>query len=263
VNLRQIRIVLRERDNFGALDLALRFVLALAPRAYVKLGLVVLLPAVALSAALRWHWHWAWDEVWLAAAALAALAQGPFTLLAGRLLLDEPPHVLPVLGGFLRRSWPYLVAVTAYWLGLVLGGALLLVWLLPWMSAVFLREAVLLEQVSGVGSLRRSRQMISGGGSRALGLQLGLLGATLTTAVLADLLGQGILGEVLQLALPVGSLFEEGGSLFALFGFFASIPFVVTARFIAYIDMRTRRDGWDVQVRFLDMAATMSPGGHG
>jgi hypothetical protein len=36
-----------------------------------------------------------------------------------------------------------------------------------------------------------------------------------------------------------------------LLGLFASVPWVSALRFLTYIDTRTRRDGWDIQVRFL------------
>ena len=60
---------------------------------------------------------------------------------------------------------------------------------------------------------------------------------------------------MLQLGQPFGSLWPNGGSLYAIFGLFASIPLCATTRFLAYIDARTRRDGWDIQVRFMAIQA--------
>ena len=34
---------------------------------------------------------------------------------------------------------------------------------------------------------------------------------------------------------------------------------VATARFLAYIDGRTRQDGWDIQLRFMAIAAANTP----
>jgi hypothetical protein len=52
----------------------------------------------------------------------------------------------------------------------------------------------------------------------------------------------------------MGSLYDDGGSTFALAGFFASIPYVASTRFLGYVDRRTRREGWDIQVRFAALA---------
>jgi hypothetical protein len=38
-------------------------------------------------------------------------------------------------------------------------------------------------------------------------------------------------------------------------GCFAALPLVATARFLSYIDGRTRQDGWDIQLRFMSLAA--------
>ena len=40
-------------------------------------------------------------------------------------------------------------------------------------------------------------------------------------------------------------------------GLLLSAPLVATLRFLAYIDNRTRREGWDVQVRFLELARNL------
>ena len=73
--------------------------------------------------------------------------------------------------------------------------------------------------------------------------------------------GMGVVyrGERMQLGRPVGSLFDNGGSTYALLGYFLSVPYVASARFLGYVDSRTRREGWDIQVRFaalLQRAAT-------
>jgi len=37
----------------------------------------------------------------------------------------------------------------------------------------------------------------------------------------------------------------------------ASVPLVASLRFLAYIDNRTRREGWDIQVRFSELARVL------
>ena len=94
-------------------------------------------------------------------------------------------------------------------------------------------------------------------GQPGLGLQTltCLLGMVFASVLCSELLGLGLVSYLLQLGSPLGSLFEDGGSLFALLGLFLSTPLVATARFLTYIDGRTRRDAWDVQVRFQQVRA--------
>ena len=52
--------------------------------------------------------------------------------------------------------------------------------------------------------------------------------------------GAGVVGRV-----PPG--LDSAGALL-------SAPFVAAAGFLAYIDMRTRKEGWDIQLRFMALA---------
>jgi hypothetical protein len=65
----------------------------------------------------------------------------------------------------------------------------------------------------------------------------------------------GVVSYLLQAGEPFGSLLQDGGSPYALAGLFLATPLVASARFLSYIDGRTRRDAWDVQVRFLGIKA--------
>ncbi len=53
---------------------------------------------------------------------------------------------------------------------------------------------------------------------------------------------------MLQIDFDVGS-WDAGGSLWMLIGAHAAIPWVAATRYLMYIDGRTRRDGWDLQLR--------------
>ena len=70
----------------------------------------------------------------------------------------------------------------------------------------------------------------------------------------AETLGDAIIDSVLQLGQPFGDLWKEGGSGYALLGFFLAVPVVAAARFLKYIDVRTRKEGWDIQLRFVALA---------
>ena len=104
-------------------------------------------------------------------------------------------------------------------------------------------------------AVKRVDRFIAGRGASAFGTLLSLLATQAGFIVTAEFLGHGLVDEVLQLGKPFGSLFSNGGSPYALAGFFLSVPYVATARFLSYVDARTRADGWDVQLRFMAIAA--------
>lgn len=56
-------------------------------------------------------------------------------------------------------------------------------------------------------------------------------------------------------------MFVDGGSALALLGWWLSVPFVATARFFVYLDIRTRSEGWDIQTRFAGIAARAAAAG--
>src|ERR1700733_1965384 len=82
---------------------------------------------------------------------------------------------------------------------------------------------------------------------------LALLGP-ICAAMLADLAGRQVLQEVLEVK-PPPSMFREGWSLLALLGWWSVQPLLQTARFLVYLDIRTRTEGWDIQTRFAGIAA--------
>jgi hypothetical protein len=63
-----------------------------------------------------------------------------------------------------------------------------------------------------------------------------------------------VLEDLLEIKAPA-SLFVAGGSALGLLSFWAFVPFGATCRFLLYINVRTRTEGWDVQTRFAAIAA--------
>jgi hypothetical protein len=120
---------------------------------------------------------------------------------------------------------------------------------------LFVREVGLLEGATVFGSIGRAYRFVQRQVGSCLGLLLALLAAPVAFAMAADRLGDAIVSGVLQLGSPFGELFRDGGSAYALFGFFLAVPVVAAARFLKYIDVRTRKEGWDIQLRFTSIAA--------
>ena len=120
---------------------------------------------------------------------------------------------------------------------------------------LYVHEASLLEGAGSVDAVQRSNRFVTSRAGLAFGVLVALILAQVGIVVTAELIGQGVVDDLLQLGVPFGKLFWEGGSPYALAGFFLSVPYVATARFLCYVDTRTRADGWDIQVRFLAIAA--------
>jgi hypothetical protein len=163
--------------------------------------------------------------------------------------------VRDVLAAFGRRLPSYVAALVASRIVMAVAALPILALPFAWVALLFVHEASLLEGAGAVQACQRASRFVKGRGAQALGLLVLLLAGQLGAVLICELLGQSLLDDVLQLGKPLGAAFEDGGSPFALAGLLASVPFVSTARFLQYIDTRTRADGWDIQVRFLAVNA--------
>jgi hypothetical protein len=251
MKLDRARVVLRPRTGAEVFDLGMRWTIAVGGALYLRLSTIVLLPSLALCLLARHAWGWDWLSVWLLAVALSTVSQGVFTVAAGKLLLDPKPSTREVLWGFVRRLPVYLEALVITRIGLGLAGlvAVMLPWVWAWVA--FVHEACLLEGAGPIAGIRRASRFVRGDGGSAMLMLLGL-GCGLVTAVfVAEFIGTSLVGFVLQLGNVFDVLWIDGGSPWALLGFHVAIPYLASVRFLKYIDGRTRRDGWDIQLRFI------------
>jgi hypothetical protein len=256
VNLLAARVVLRPRSLGDVLDLTVPFVLA-SRRLVQRLALTSLLPAFALCLYLRFGRHWGWALLWWVALALGDLLEGLFTVAFGDLLFQDSATVRAraVWGRFARRLGAYL----GTWLvsRLLIALTIFFVPVAPFVAVhlLFVREVGLLEGAAVFGAIGRAYRFVQRQVGSCLGLLVALLVAPAVMALCAELLGDAVVDTVLQLGSPFGELFKEGGSAYALAGFFLSVPVVAAARFLKYIDVRTRKEGWDIQLRFTAIVA--------
>jgi hypothetical protein len=251
VNLFASRLVLRPRLLTEVLDLTVPFCLASA-RPLARMSLAVLAPLLALAGGLRLGLGWSWPALWALIIPLAVLVQGAFTVTLGEALFKAPAQVrvVPLLRRFLSRL-PALLMLHLTRLLMLLGCATVLVPVFTegprWL---FLGEAALLEQAALGPAIGRSRALARDRMGFCMGLSVALLALPALTMYLADLVGNTLLGSVLQLGQPLGSLDDNGGSALALAGLLLGMPLAACARFLGYIDLRTRKEGWDIQLRF-------------
>jgi hypothetical protein len=252
VDLMRARVALRERSLLEVFDLTVRFCAA-NPRKYCLLLAVAAVPGFAVSwlAALIGGWALGW----IVAVASAALAGVPFLLLASKLLFDDDVRVRSVLGESVRLL-PRMVLVSSIQLmmlalGVALGGV---AWIYTFPLVLFLPEVVALERVgAGIGWTRARRLALAHFGT-AFGTMSVLAVVGFGAVAMSDWAGRELLEEGLQIRAPA-SLWAAGGNWLALAGWWVAVPLVATLRFFAYIDCRTRGEGWDIQTRFAALAA--------
>jgi hypothetical protein len=253
----QSRIVLRERTILDVFDLALRFMVENG-RLYAIIAAAVVLPAYVLTCAAGSTLGWGWG--WCFAFVLAMLAQGPFTLLASRLVFESRVRARDVLLAALRASPRHFGAQLVVAL-LVAGGALLFFLPAIWLATIFrfVSEVVALEESSTLSALGRSQRIVNTqSGEGLLAVLLSLLFAFASVVIVGDIAGRRLLSELLEVRPPPG-LFDAGGNFLAAFGFWLFVPFHATARFLLYVNFRTRSEGWDVQTRFFALATRAEP----
>ena len=247
MNLTEARIVLRPRGLLESIDLTFRFIWTLGRRLYTHLWLVLMLPACALLCIAALVAEWPPWLVWFLAWALGGLLQGAFSLGASRLLFAENVTRKETLEAFRSKLPSYIGARLLSWLYVV-----------PFLLSrtVFVPEVVYLEGAGSREALARSARAVAWQSGTAMEARFVLAISAVAFVCVFEMLGQAFVGTLLQLGQPVGALFSDDWiSGYALFGYFASIPFTATARFLLYINLRTVTDGWDVQVRFLALAA--------
>jgi len=260
MNLGAARVVLRVRTAADVLDLAAPFCLR-NRRLTLLLSAVVLVPAFVLCLLARYGWGWAWGKVWLLAVGLSLACEAPFTVAYSDLMFVAPAGVRTrtVLRRVLDRLPAFVFArvVTT----VIHVAALSLVLLVLYTGSVFLvvPEVVLLEGAGPFAAIARSAQAVRGRVMAGVGLVLALVLLPGAGALAGELVGSTVVSLVLQLGEPFGTLFRNGGTPYALAGFFATVPLVTAARFLFYIDLRTRKEGWDIQLRFMEIARSAAP----
>jgi hypothetical protein len=255
------RIAIRERNLLEVMDLALS---VLREQGRPLLGLLGL-GAVPMLLLNMWllapeaHFDYATGEppseylLWLLLTMMfeTPLAMAPATLYLGQSMFSEQASVRQVLRDF-RRAIPQLV-----WFQVLLRGGMVLLWFLifpltlPYVGWPYLNEIILLErnplfagQQKRLTTWKRSRALHGGNVGDLLARWLGslLVGALLTVslclalwAVLSQLSGGWYTYHTLfWVFLPV--------SLWTVIGYFTVV------RFLCYLDLRIRREGWEVEL---------------
>jgi hypothetical protein len=244
VNPFACRVALRPRGPLESLDLTLRFVRGNG-RVWLRLGALLVLPALGAATALcvAFEGH---PALLAFPIAVAPLLQAPATALGGKQLFADGVKVREALHTCLRRALPIL-AVWGVWLGVVLGGCGVVSWLLA-VPFVWVTEAAVLEEVSPGRAMLRSVRL----STHHLGVSLAaVFGWYLLTgwgAVAGEVLGQGLVRDLLQFGTPFGVATDGIATPYTIAGMLAAQPLYGAYRLMLYLDVRTRVETWDLQI---------------
>jgi hypothetical protein len=247
------RVAFRERAFIDVMDLALRF-LVVHWRLYAKVAAVVLVPSIVLTLGLA-HLASDWWIGWAVALALSFAVQVPFTLLASRLVFQDQVSARVVLRAA-ARELPRILAMRVLWvLPITLGWVLLVIPAIG-LGALFLfvDEVMILERSRIIPAFGRSQRIATSSMGNTLLCVAMVTLLPLVAVLFADVGGRALVSDLLQFRGPA-PLWTTGGSVLAVVGWFGVIPYVATARFFAYLNVRTRAEGWDIQTRFAAIAA--------
>jgi hypothetical protein len=245
------RVAFRDRAFLDVMDLALRFVAANA-RLYAKLAFVALVPGALVTIGVARLWGW--SAGWIVAVLLSFIVQLPFTVLASRLVFQKHVSARVVLAAAVREVARVTAMRLAWLVVIALGSTMVLPGL--WLGAIFLYvdEIMVLERSPIVAAFGRSQRLATSSMGESFAATAMVLGVPLVAVLMADIGGRALLGELLQLRAPQ-PVWVEGASVLGLLGWFGVIPYVTTARLFAYLNIRTRAEGWDIQTRFAAIAA--------
>lgn len=251
MDLSRTRVVLRERAVVDVLDLALRFLVEHGA-VYAKTALLVLPPYILGS---LWLAR-AFGPVagWAFAIFFAGHAGAPFTVIASRLVFEDDVRIFQTLlltGRVAMRL--FLVRLVIVSGGLV--GAVFFVFPGVWFLSLslFVVEVTTLEHAAPAAALSRSLRLALRESGAALMALLLLTMLHFVVVLAADIGGRTIISALLETR-PPEAMWGRGWSVLSLLGFWLFVPYAATARFLVYIDIRTRSEGWDIQTRFTALA---------
>lgn len=251
IDLLRARVTFRDRALPEVLDLALRFVIVHA-RTYALVALGSLAPLLALS--ILAGVVIGWPMAWAVALPLSVAAQVPFTIAASRLVFEDDVRAGAVLRSALSEAPRVLFGRALATIVIALGlTALLAPGLFLAALCRFSGEVTILERAPALKAFSRAQRLASSAMTDAvLGSAAMALVFTASIAI-ADIAGRMFIGEILQFK-PPPSLYATYGGTLPVLGLFLAVPYLATARFFLYLNVRTRTEGWDIQTRFAAIA---------
>jgi hypothetical protein len=269
MQLDNTRVTIREREFLDVLDLTLRLARAEA-LPWLAASIIGTLPFALLNYWLLENWPTydygrpdaaggvyilrlvgltLWELPLATAAATTYLGQSMFfTKPTARRIAGDVYRAMPQLSLFqvvLRGLW-ILPALMADW-----SVVLMLLWLVPYLLYPYLNEVILLERNplaarhGRITTWRRSQ--VLHGGSRA-----SLLVRWMISVVAAGAMGVGLLFTLGYIRATVNHTWDRNftwRSIFLPAAVWIVVWFFTVVRYLSYLDLRIRREGWEVELQ--------------
>lgn len=261
------RIVLRPRTIDEVFDLALAYARVFR-KDFARAIALCTAGTLGIVAGCKLAFDLRWEQVWAVVFMITPLLERVIVVYAGNHLFGNDPHLRAGLARSMRRPFAglasailvplpwvpmFLTDFDESWIGFSVFAAAF--WPFALGRALYFTPVVLLETLPLGAAWKRSGALVSDRFGRALFF----LAIGTTLRILAVLAAEMIVGFtvswLLQLGQPLDTLFEEHGSWASIAGYVAVAPYIALARLFDYVDARTRREGWDIQVRFKAIAA--------
>jgi len=260
VNPTALQVEIRARPPGETVALAARMVQH-RPGPFIGAWLFYTLGTLALGHLILgvWEWHWAWALVFVPL--LAPVFSLPMVTTAGHLVFSPKVSFGTVALATLRRGGSFLLLFLANRLLTLVGlVALIVPGLYLWRSSWFFAPIVALEG-SGMGpSFRRGRRFAIGFHGHVIGhafnVALLLIYLSVAFASLAHFLAVDVFGQTFPFLaeLPGRDLYYP---YVGLVGFALAVPFATLVWFFVYLDVRIRKEGWDLEIAFRARAAQL------
>ena len=199
--------------------------------------------------------------VWLLVLTFGSMFAPPVVATIGMLVFSPKVKLRDVVSMSLRRALPYWLAFIPMRLAtLVAAAGLLVPGYYVWRQAWFLGPVVLLEGTGVADSLKRASRFAIGyhGHVAAHAAHAGALLCyfSFTFASLVFVLLKTVIGANVP-AIDRLLVYEHLNHAVGMIGFALAVPFVTMMWFFVYLDVRTRKEGWDLEIAFRASAEKM------
>ncbi len=254
------RIVVRPRTLDETIDLALAYV-RVGQRDFIPLFLWLTGLGLAVCGGLDLALGLSEYQTWIAVLIVGAIFERVVTAFGGRHLFGEkiplrqaavqaarylPATIMFVIG--LNLPWILLLYAVEEDLSSVVAVVVVagLCWPFVVAAHLHLREVLILEHLPLYRSLPRARGLIRHRFERGLGL----LAISLVVRVIVVFVAYSWIRFATEFLLQFSQVPEVLISWSGMAGWLVAGQVLALARLFDYVDARTRREGWDIQIRF-------------
>lgn len=203
--------------------------------------------------------------LWLLVLGFAPIFSLPFVMTVGHLVFSETIDFKLILKQSFKRFIPHFFLILSYRLATFVGFfALIFPGFLFWRAGWFLGPVIALEGGSFSDSISRSRQFAAGFHEIVFVHGLNVLGWLIYWMVIITSVLYIFLNKIVGMNIEIFSqwaFYDNYFHILWLTAYALSIPLVTLIWFFVYLEVRTRKEGWDLEIAFREKAEQMNKGG--